>query len=278
MKELKNPQNTVHLYGFINGVRLTELDGKTAINLDICTLEQYADKDGNSQTKRTFHDVALFTDDKKTIALFNGIAADCKKNAENRDVEGYTPRVHTLSAEGVLVNRGDTLQVMTSADTIKVDTKQEEKEVRNSAKLVGNVAKIAVYEDKKFAVVTLIHHYRPKDSDKDYETVVDIRVNGDRKYSKAAYDAIVSGDIKKGDFVRMGGQIHNNRYETENGVKYVRAIDLTSYEMLKHKEEKKEEVKEAPKAKKSAAKKTGETKKTVKSEKKTVRKGKALSA
>lgn len=260
----KNQNNQVHIYGYINGVRMNEFESngkkKTAINLDVCTLEQYKDKDGASQTKRSYHDVAIFTDDKKLIKQFSGIAADCDKNAANREVDGYKPAVHSISADGILVNKTNTiegtettyrtLQVLAGADSIDLDAKQAEKEVRNSAKIVGNVANIYLNEEKKFAVVTLMHHYRPEGAEKDFETTVDVRLNGDRRFSKAAYEALLKGEIGKGDFVRMGGQLHNSR--SEDG-RYTVAIDLTSFDMLKRKEAKKEEVKAAPK--KAAAKK-----------------------
>ena len=269
----KNQNNQVHLYGYINGVRMNEYgeEGKkkTAIHLDVCTLEQYRDKNNEFQTKRTYHDVTVFSDDPKVIEQFKAIAADCEKNEANRNVEGFKPETHSISMDGILVNKNDSrdLQIVASPDSIDLDAKQAQEEVRNSTKLVGNIAKIALHEDKKFAVVTLIHHYRPEGAEKDFETTVDIRVNGDRAFSKKAYEAIVNGELGKGDFVRMGGQLHNNRYETEKGTKYGVNLDLTSFEMLKKKEAVKEEVKEAP-AKKAEPKKETKAAKKATSRKK----------
>ena len=199
------------------------------------------------------------------IEKFSKIGADLEKNEANRNVEGFEPKTHTISVDGILVNKENklgsseetyrTLQVMANEPSIDLDVKQDENEVRNTTKFVGNVARIDLHEDKKFAVVTVVHHYRPEGSEKDFETAVDVRINGDRKFSKAAYEAIVKGELDKGDFVRMGGQLHNNRYETENGTRYGVSVDLTSYEMLKKKEAKKEEVAKAP-AKKATSKKT----------------------
>jgi hypothetical protein len=256
----KNQNNQVHLYGFINGVRMNEFGDegkkKTAINLDVCTLEQYRDKDGEAQTKRTYHDVAIFSDDAKLIEQFKGISADCEKNVANRNVEGFNPTTHTISMDGILVNKSESrdLQIIASPDAIDLDTKQDKEEVRNSSKLTGNVANIALHEEQKFAVVTLIHHYRPEGSEKEFETVVDVRISGDRKFSKGAYDAIVKGELGKGDFVRMGGQLHNNRFETDKGTKYGVNLDLTSFDVIKKAAAKKEDVKAAP-AKKADAKK-----------------------
>lgn len=282
MKETKkNNNNQVHVFGYINDVRMNAMEsGSTAINLDVVTLEQYKDKDDKYQTRRTYHDVAIFTDDKKIIAKFQGIGADAESNRANRGVEGYEPKTHTVSLDGILVNKsnklGDsdktyrTLQILGNVDSIDLDVKQAEEEVRNTAKIVGNVANIALHEDKKFAVVTLMHHYRPEGSEKEFETTVDIRINGDRKFAKAAYDAIVKGELDKGDFVRMGGQLHNNRFENEDGVRYGVSIDLTSYELLKKRQEKAEkaeakvEVKEEKKAaKKAEPKKKATSKKGV---------------
>lgn len=271
MKQTKqNANNQVHLYGYLNGVRMNEIDRPdnkkvTAINLDVVTLENYKDKDEQYQTRRTYHDVVLFTDNKDMIEKFSKIGADLEKNEANRNVEGFEPKTHTISVDGILVNKENklgsseetyrTLQVMANEPSIDLDVKQAENEVRNTTKFVGNIARIDLHEDKKFAVVTVVHHYRPEGSEKDFETAVDVRINGDRKFSKAAYEAIVKGELDKGDFVRMGGQLHNNRYETENGTRYGVSVDLTSYEMLKKKEAKKEEVAKAP-AKKATSKKT----------------------
>lgn len=274
----KNSNNNVHIFGYINDVRMNEMEnGKTAINLDVVSLEQYKDKDDKFQTRRTYHDVAIFTEDKKLIEQFQGIGADVEKNRENRSVEGYKPETHTVSMDGILVNKsnklGDTdktyrtLQILGNEASLDIDVKQDEKEVRNRAELVGNIANIQLYEDKKFAVATLIHHYRPEGSEKEYETSVDVRINGDRRYSKDLYEKIVAGELGKGDFVRMGGQLHNNRFENEDGVRYGVSIDLTSFEMLKKKqdkavkEENKVEVKEEKKPAKATSKKASPKKK-----------------
>ena len=269
----KNRNNMVHLYGYLNGVRMNELEGgRTAINLDVATIENYKDKEGNAQSRKTYHEVAIFTDDKKVVKAYQKIGKDLEENASNRENAEYKPKTHSISLDGILVNKQNTIQgtetqyrtiqILALAENIELDVKQDEKEVRNAAEIVGNVADVKVYQDKKFAVVTVMHHYRPEDSEKDFTTTVDVRINGERKPAKAAYEAVVAGTIKKGDFVRMGGQMHNNRFETEDGVRYGVNIDLTSYEMLKAKEAEKVEVKEEKKpAKKAAAKKATSKKK-----------------
>lgn len=264
-KVKKNDNNSVHLFGYLNGVRMNAMEnGRTAINLDVCTLEQYKDKAGEFQTRRTYHDVVIFTEDKKVIKNFQKLGKDVDANAANRGVEGYEPKTHTIAVDGILVNKENTiggsdtkyrtLQIIAQAEGVATDVKQGEKEVRNGAMLTGNVAAIALHEDKNFAVVTIMHHYRPEGSEKDFTTTVDVRVSGDRMFSKAAYEAIKKGELKKGDFVRMGGQMHNNRFETEDGVRYGVNIDLTSYTALAKKEAKKEEVAAKPAAKKAPKK------------------------
>ena len=198
------------------------------------------------------------------VALDSGVPFDTQ-------VEGFKPETHTISMDGILVNKsnklGDTdktyrtLQILGNEASIDLDVKQAENEVRNRAEIVGNIADINLHEDKKFAVVTLMHHYRPEGSEKEYETVVDVRINGDRKFSKEAYEAIVKGELGKGDFVRLGGQLHNNRFENEEGVRYGVSMDLTSYALLKKSQKQAEkagekvEVKEEKKAAKAASKK-----------------------
>lgn len=264
MKEkVKNPNNLSHLYGYINGVRVNEMEnGRTAINLDVVTLEQFKrEKEGKTETRRTYHDVALFTEDKEVIKAYKAIAADVENNKANRNVEGFEPKTHTISVDGILVNKKDSkdLQLLATVDNIALDVKQAEKEVRNSAKIVGNVAAIRLEEDKKFAVVTLIHHYRPEGAEKEFATTIDVRVNGDRKVGAPTYEQILKGELAKGDFVRMGGQLHNNSYTPKDSEekRYTMVIDLTSSEILKHKEAVKEEVKEEKKPEKATSRKKG---------------------
>ena len=258
-KNTKKSNNKAHVYGFINGVRINPLEGgRTAINLDVCSLEQYKDKDGESQTHRTYHRVSVFTDDKKAIAAYKKIAKDVDANAANRGVEGYEPKPHAVSLDGIMIGEAGNIQIVALPENVKLDAKQEKDEVRNSAVLSGNIASVTVHEDQKFAVVTLMHHYRPEGGEEKV-TTIDIRINGERKPSAAAYQAAVEGKLKKGDFVRMGGQLHNNNFENKEGDKVYRVVmDLTSFDMLKEKEAKKEEVaKTEKKATKKAASKNG---------------------
>lgn len=291
MKETKkNSNNNVHLYGYINGVRMNEYEreGKkgTAINLDVATIETFKD-DSGFHNKRTFHDVVLFTEDKAIIDRFAAIGNDLAKNLENKDVQGYKPTTHTISVDGILVNKEntikgtentyDTLQVVANGPSIDIDVKQADKEVRNRAELVGNIARVNVYEDKGFATATVIHHYRPEGSDKEFSTTLQIRVDGDRKFSKKTYEALKSGEMGEGDFIRVGGQIHNNNFENEKGKRYGMAMDVTSSTILRKKAQK-EEVKEAPKADvkeaaNKAEKKPANTKRKATSRKKGVQVG-----
>ncbi len=268
MKETKkNSNNNAHLYGYINGVRMNDFnrgDKKmTAINLDVVTLETFK-KDDSFQNKRTYHDVVLFTDNKELIDKFAAVGADVTANRENKDVKGYSPKTHTISVDGVLVNKEntikgsdqtyDTLQFMASEASIDLDVKQAEKEVRNRAEIVGNIAKVNVYEEKGFATATVIHHYRPDDGEKDFETSMQIRVDGGRKFSQKTYEALKNGELGVGDFIRVGGQLHNNNFENEKGKRYGMALDVTSSELL-HKKAEKQEAKAEVKAEKKPAKK-----------------------
>lgn len=280
MKESKkNNNNQVHLFGHINNVRMNGLDdGRTAVNLDVVTRESYKDSKGEVQTKRTYHDVAIFTDDKKLIKSFQKIGKDCDKNVENRDVEGYKPIPHSISLDGIMVNKtsrlGDTdktyqsVQILAGVDSIDLDAKQEEKELRNKAYLVGNIGSVRLVEDKKFAVVSLMHHYRPEGSEKEYTTNLDVRINGDRSVGKETYEKLVKGEMGVGDFIRVGGQLHNNRFETEDGVRYGVSLDATSAEVLKSRQAEaktaKVEVKEEKASTKKSTKKATEKKETAK--------------
>ena len=81
----------------------------------------------------------------------------------------------------------------------------------------------------------------------------------------------------EGDFIRVGGQIHNNNFENEKGKRYGMAMDVTSSTILRKKAQK-EEVKEAPKADvkeaaNKAEKKPANTKRKATSRKKGVQVG-----
>lgn len=281
MAEKKKMNNNVHLYGYINDVRINPTDsGKTAINLDLVTLETYKDKEsGEYQNRRTYHDVSMYTTDEKVIAKYKAVEADAKENIKNRDVEGYKPKTHTVSLDGLLVSRGDREHVvLVKPENAVLDVKQAENEVRNRADIVANIGTINLYEDKGFAVMSVAHHYRPEGAEKDSDTWLNVRVDAERQYSKETYKAIVAGDIKVGDFARLGGQIHNNRYTDSKGnKKYEIALDLTSYEKIEKKQAQAEKAaekvevkedkvpakKEAP-AKKEEAKKANSRKKGIK--------------
>lgn len=272
-KNIKNANNRAHVHGFINDVRINPVgdSGRTAINLDVVSTESYKlNKDDEEyQTKRTYHDVTIFTDDKKVIGAYEKIQKDCAKNKENRDVDGYKPAVHEVSLEGMLVSKegSKSIQISCSPENVKVGAKLEENEVRNLAVVSGNVVSIDVYENKKLAVVGVMHHFRPKGAGEegpDYKTRVDVRINGDRRVGKQAYDDLAGGKIRVGDFVRLSGRMHNTRYSvdvekdgaTVQEERFGVAIDASSFALLKvsKKNAQAEEKAEAPAEEKAKAK------------------------
>lgn len=273
MKETKkNPNNNIHLYGYINGVRINPLEnGRTAVNLDIATVESYKDKDGEFKQKYSHHDAAIFTSDEDTLKKFSAIQADLKANEANKDVEGYKPKSHTVSLDGMLVNRQSTfpgsdrgyatLAAVVREDSIDIDAKIAEGEKRNRVDFSANISKVNIYEDRKLALVSMAHNYRPNDSDKEYTTWMDVRVDGKSPFSKAAYEALAKGEVAKGDFVQVGGQLHDNNYDTELGRKYGNVIDLTSFKVLASKQEKTKTKEKKAEEKKSAVKKAEPKKK-----------------
>lgn len=266
MKEdIKTSQNnTVHLQGYINGVRMNETkSGRTAINLDVATQERYQDKDQVWKTRPSYHDVVIFTDDKALIEKFGQIAKDIEEKAANRDVKDFKAKNHTISLDGTLVNGenklGDqtyrTIQVIAKPESLDLDAKKAEQEVSNKAVLAGNIANIYVNEEKKFAVVSMIHNFRPEGAEKDYKTSLDVRVSGDRKFSAPTFEKIAKGELGVGDFIRVSGQLHNTKREVEGkGTRYGVSLDLTGFDLLK-KAEKKTEVKTEKKAEKKEEKK-----------------------
>lgn len=264
MKETKkNPNNNLHVYGYINGVRMQDAkEGRTAINLDVASLETFKAGD-EFKNKKTYHDVVIFTDDKKVIDKFAAMGKDLEENRARKDEKGFKPAVHTISLDGVIVNKekSQDLQVMVKDSGFELDVKQADKEVRNRADIVGNIASVKMYEDKNFASVTLMHHYRPEGAEKEFETTIQVRVDGDRKFSQKTYEALKKGELGVGDFIRVGGQLHNNNFENEKGKVYSMALDLTSSELLHKKGEKAEVKAETKTEKKPEAKKEAKTEK-----------------
>lgn len=258
MKEKKHYNNNQHLYGFLNGVRMNDAgEGRTAINMQVVTLENYK-KDGQSVTNRTYHDAVLFTGNKELIKKFEGIAADLEAN---KDAEKKT--THTVSLDGILKSKDRDLQVIVREDSLAVDTKQAENEVRNRAELSGNIASVTLHEEQNFASVLVVNHFRPKDSDKEFETTVNINVSGDRKFSKETYEALKKGEMGVGDFIRVSGQMHNNNYTKGETKVYGMVLDANSTELLYKKGEKvaeKAEQKVEKKPEKKPAKAAAETK------------------
>lgn len=268
MKETKkNTQNNVHLYGYIDSVRMNELEnGRVAVNLDVTTAESFKDREGNYQVRRSRHDATLFTGDADIIARFRKVAEVLEANAEGKGKEGFKPEVQTVSLDGMLVNRSnsfkgsereyETLAVLVREDSVDLNVKPAEGERRNRVDINANIAAVNVYADKEFATIRAAHNYRPEGAKEAYTTWMDIRVNGRSPFSKAAYEAIVKGELKSGDFIQLGGQLRDNTFDVKLGddivKKYGNAIDLTSLKVLKRSEEEKvaetESVKAAAKA------------------------------
>ena len=270
MKEDFKKNNTVHLQGYVNDVRMNEYERgdkkMTAINLIVATQERYQDKDGVWKARYTNHEVAMFTDKKDVIEKFGKVSKDIEEKNANKETEGFKATNHTVSLDGILVNGEKKLgedsyrsvQIIAKADGVKLDAKKQEEEVSNKATLSGNVANVYVDKEKNFAVLSVIHNFRPEGTDKDMKTAIDVRVSGDRKFSAPTYEKIAKGEIGTGDFIRVSGQLHNaNRPVEGKGTRYGVARDLTGFEMIQSKAEKREakaEVKAAPKAEKKAEK------------------------
>lgn len=267
--------NKVHLHGYINDIKSFDgKDGKKFFVMDVATLEAYKDNKGEMQRVYTYHNVNLNTDDKAVIKKLDKIAEDLKQNRENRDTEGYKPKIHTASIDGVIATRKSTgakngveyynQVIITDADQIKLDAKKEEKEVRNSVELKGNIAKIDLKDN--FAIIQVAtHYYAPGEQEgsrfegKGYHeetNYVETRVS--ERFRPETFEKIKSGEIAVGDLVKMRGQMHNTEYKDEKNdtMRYKVVVDLRSAELVAKKGQKKAEAQEeAPKETKKAEKK-----------------------
>lgn len=285
---MKNSENKVHLHGIINEVKSVENEsGRKIYFIDLATMESYTDKDKNRQRKYTFHDVQVSTSDKDLIEKLDKIADDCKENIANKKVEGYKPKIHTGSFDGVLTTKKRETEdvtyynnvVIASEETIRLDTPLQENEVRNRAELKGNIASIDIKDG--FAKITIAtHYYAPSETPvKDHTgternyvektNYVDTQISGN--FRKDEFEAIKKGEIAVGDLVEARGQIHNNNYTDKDGVnRYKMVVDLNKLTLVAKKEEKKEkaaETKEAPEAKKETKKAASNKKEQAKEEK-----------
>lgn len=270
MEKNQKYNNNIHLQGYINDVRMNEVgNGRTAINLDVATEVSFVKKNDKGEDVRvrpkTYHDVVLFAEDKALIEKFSQIAADVKNNNENRDVEGFKPTAHLVSLDGLLLNKTReieyldennepkmgtyrTVQVFVLPEKIAIDQKRGEKEVRNYAQVAGNIMDIKVYPDKKFATLQIMNHYK-KDDEHEFETALDVRISGSNPYTKKAYESLEKNEIGIGDFIRVGGQMKNNRVVNNAGkTRYGMIMDMGSFELLRKREAKAETAAEEQKA------------------------------
>lgn len=277
----KNSDNNIHIYGFINDVNLQKTSSdRTAINLDVVTLEQWTEK-GEAKSRRSQHDVALFTEDKALIAKFEAIAKDTAENAKNRNVEGYKPKVHTISMDGALVNderpfKGmdktyQTIKIIAREDSIDLDVPQVKgEEKRNHVELTANISEVYKNEEKKFAALKVANNLHTQKGSS--ATWLDVNINGNSPFpkEKAAYEAIIKGDLKKGDFIKLSGMMRNRDekdlvIDGKKTDKYGFFLSASSIEKIERKLDKtqKEETsqKEAP-AETKQAKQTKQPKKT----------------
>lgn len=291
-KSKKNPDNNIHLYGFINDVNIQKTSsGRTAINLDVATLEQWT-QNGETKRRRTQHDVALFTEDKDVIAKFEAIAKDTAENAQNRNAEGYKPKVHTISLDGALVNdkrpfKGmdktyQTVKVIAREDSIDLDVPQvkgEEKEKRNHVEISANIADIYVDKEKEFAVLKVANnlHIKKDDQKESKSTWLEVIINGNSPFAKekAAYEAVVKGELKKGDFIKLSGMIHNRDekdllIDGTKTEKYGFVLAVSSMEVLDRKLDKSQKEETAHKAAPAEEKPAKQNKQKANSRKKSV--------
>lgn len=276
----KNSDNNIHIYGFINDVNIQQTgSNRSAINLDVATLEQWTEN-GEAKSRRTKHDVVLFTEDQDLIARFEAIGKDTAENAQNRNVEGYKPKVHTISMDGALVNderpfKGldktyQTIKVIAREDSIDLDVPQvkgEEKEKRNHVEISANIADIYVDKEKKFAALKVANNLHTKNGDS--ATWLDVNISGNSPFpkEKAAYEAIAKGELKKGDFIKLSGMIRNRDdkdlvIDGKKTEKYGFVLAASSMEKIERKLDKSQKEETAKKTAPAETKPAKETKQT----------------
>lgn len=276
----KKNDNNVHLHGFVNDVRIsaTEDGSRTFINVNLATYEQYKNNADEKERKNTFHTVNIATSDPAVVKQFKEVQAALANNQENRDVEGFKPKVFTASVDGTLVTRENekdgvkysNQMVVTNAENFKLGAKRQEGESMNTASFKGNIANVEMHDG--FALVSIAtHYYAPGESEihtgetKPYtEKTSFVKTRISENFRNETFNDLKDGKIGVGDFVEARGQMHNNNYTDKNGVKrYGIVVDLNKLEVLAKKQNK-EQTATAAKEQKAAPAKKETAKKDVK--------------
>lgn len=277
----QRPNNNVHLHGFVNDVRInaTEDGSKHFVNVNLATYEQFKNNAGEKERKYTFHNVNLVTSDPKIVKQFEEVRDALANNYENREKEGFEPKVFKASVDGTLVtkeNEKDGIKyynpmVIANADDFKLGAKRQEGEAMNTATFKGNIANIDMHDG--FALVSIAtHYYAPGESQihtgetKPYTektSFVQTRIN--ESFRPETFKAMKNGEIEVGDLIEARGQMHNNNYTDKNGIKRNGIIvDLNNMNVLAKKQSQgvKEAEKKTETKKETATKKTAAAKKT----------------
>lgn len=244
MKQNKiNPNNNLHLYGYINDVRYAETQKGTPLYFMTVATVGY-------NNSRDLHDVKIT---EVTPEMKEKLEALRQEFAEAKE-KGVKADAHAVSLDGFLINRerplGDTdktyqpLQVIASASALDIDAKRGEwpvldeknepkldkegkavmeKERLNHATLAVNVISIDVKDD--FAKLRVAQNYRAKDSDKEDHTFMNVTVSAKDIYTKKLFESIKNGEIGVGDFIRLEGQKKDNTYTATIDGKEVKKYD-----------------------------------------------------
>lgn len=283
MEKKINSNNNAHIYGVVNEIyRENEIGDKKNYGIKVMTTEVFG-KD-NKETKNTFHDVQITTDNKALIEKMDWLKSE---------LAAEEPKRHSISLDGKLITRQNEKDGVTYNNSVIVadaasvavgEAKGEQ--VRNTITLKGNISDVKMKDN--FAVVSIATHYfvptkngelvkNFKGEEKPYTEEVsfhETRVSGNRKDTAETFEQLKSGELAKGAFVEVRGQMHNVSFTDSKGVnRYGITIDVNNVKRLVKKEavseeaktEVKKEVKPAEKpAEKPALKKRTSKKTSVK--------------
>ena len=277
--------NEAQVYGYVNGVRITELEsGKSIVNIQVRSAQSYALKE-NGEVKKNeegkveygqrsdFHKVVFATSDSELLDTLRGIRTDLEaKAAGNKEAKN-----HTLFATGVLVAKDDA-HIAVKDDAVSFDKALEKGISTNTVNIVGNITSINMYEEQGFATAQVAtHFYAPSaEEGKKYEEKTSyIPVIFNAKVLPDSWKALKNGDISVGDYVTVKGKMRNNNYtDSQENKKYEMRVECNTLQILQKckknaatqaeapKEEATRAVSKKAESKKAESKK--ETKKTTK--------------
>lgn len=256
-EEVKYGINQAHIHGYIDSLVVFKNDGGTkhAALANVTSYgDSYTNKEGKQVRERDHHQVKILITDAE-LKAYEQIAADCKEKAENRGVDGFEPKNHTITIDNARMTNVErkfgkdseetypAVQfLVTDTKNVKLDTPQEKGAQRNWVELQGNIGRIHVDEEHKLASGSVCINYHPQNGE-EQKTWVNFEVDGKNPYAKAAYNAMTQAAV--GDKVGFKGPMVDDNFDPQKRTKRGDKIDVISGRVLLKKQDQKQAAEQA---------------------------------